>query len=126
MRRSVAIPVCAIVALLIGGTAEAPSTSTLTRVKRLERRVNALAVLEASGVTTRTDFQPMTAQGNGYYTAAVSCPSGRLTGGGVEINGGSNGTVVNDHPSQDGRFWVGQVYVQSPSLLPTAYVVCAT
>ncbi len=100
-------------------TASSSASKLSKRVKRLERRVNALArlTLDAHSRTYVRDSY-LGSTGNGFYRGSTSCdPGDEMTGGGA-----SNGYVLESAPNLAG--WSATVEA-APGDLPRVYVVCA-
>ena len=112
-----------------GERASSSATSTRKlekRVKKLERRVTALALLTIRAeVRTETQSRFVSSGNNGYYVADVSCPRGRATGGGARFptNGYLGDHVIDSYPTFGGEGW--HIAAASPAGPVTAYVVCA-
>lgn len=121
------------VALVVVGTAPAggqQAESSVTtkqlskRVKKLERRVRALALLQRrQDVATDVHDLPMQSLGNGQYRGEVGCARGVPVGGGSRFptSGSASDHPIDSYPTFRGWY----AFAVSSGGTPTVFVVCA-
>ena len=127
----IAVAALAVAAVWAGAASSAPQTTPSAnalakKVKRLERRVNALALAQTRDqpqLTTRVSTSPMLSLGGGQYYGTAYCGGDRPVGGGVQLakGGYASDHIFNSYPVSAG--WYGAAL--SSGGTPTVYAVCA-
>lgn len=101
--------------------------------KALDRRIDAVYAL-LSDPTIRSTVQTAAMQQSGrFFSGTVSCPAGRLVGGGVDWGSSllaQGWHVVASAPTLGATAWTATLAatdsLEGPSDIPRVYAVCAT